>query len=135
MSAIDSLVFVEDRDDDALMIETSIDQCECVESAERLHGVTQAVAFLDSIPETEKSPSLMLVDINLPDGSGFSVVEHARRRFDRRTLPVVVFSGSENPADVQTAYEIGANIYMTKPMSFEQYRHQIAGLCRFINRN
>jgi len=135
MSAIDSLVFVEDRDDDALMIETSIDQCECVESAERLHGVTQAVAFLDSIPETEKSPSLMLVDINLPDGSGFSVVEHARSRFDRRTLPVVVFSGSENPADVQTAYEIGANIYMTKPMHFNRYRYQIAGLCRFINRN
>ncbi|MDF3057460.1 MAG: response regulator [Rariglobus sp.] len=62
-------------------------------------------------------PVLFLLDINMPRCSGLEVLERLRDMPLRRTMPIVVFSSSNHPRDVEQAYRLGANAYLVKPTS------------------
>lgn len=64
-------------------------------------------------------PDLVLLDLDLTEMSGFDVLERVRDRPALCSIPVVVFSSSEDTADVEAAYERGANAYVRKPEDFE----------------
>jgi DNA-binding response OmpR family regulator len=127
------VVYVEDSDHDALMFETAIDHCSLAAETRRFETAAAAVAYVDRLVDGDTPlPDLAVVDINLADGSGLTVLERLRAEFDAATLPAVVFSGSEDPTDVETAYAIGANLYLVKPLSFDEYRRRLAGACCFL---
>jgi len=69
-------------------------------------------------------PKLVVMDIRMPRRTGFEVLEWVKNG-DRllRRIPVVIVSASENPADINRAYELGANAYMVKPMNFREVEH------------
>ncbi len=58
--------------------------------------------------------ALMLLDIGLPDMSGWDVLKRVRECARLRPLPVVVVSSSDRPEDVRRGYELGANSYVVK---------------------
>lgn len=62
-------------------------------------------------------PSMMLLDLKMPRLSGFDVLDYVRRQPRLRQLPIVIFSSSDHPGDIQRAYEAGANSYLCKPHS------------------
>ncbi|GAB3488162.1 response regulator transcription factor [Nocardiopsis coralliicola] len=64
------------------------------------------------------SYDLMVLDIGLPDGDGFSVLRRLRERGS--ALPVVVLTARDGVRDTVTGLEIGADDYMTKPFRFEE---------------
>lgn len=64
-------------------------------------------------------PSMMLLDLKMPRLSGFDVLDYVRRQPGLRQLPIVIFSSSDDPKDIQRAYEAGANSYLCKPHSSE----------------
>jgi CheY-like chemotaxis protein len=65
-------------------------------------------------------PALMLLDLQLPRRSGHEVLEWLRAQEEGlRRLPVVVLSSSKEPRDINRAYELGANSYLVKPVSFD----------------
>jgi CheY-like chemotaxis protein len=63
------------------------------------------------------------MDIRMPRKSGFEVLEFVKSNPSQRRIPVVIVSGSDNPADINRAYESGANAYMIKPMDFREVEH------------
>jgi CheY-like chemotaxis protein len=69
-------------------------------------------------------PKLIVMDIRMPRRSGFEVLEWVKTG-DRllRRIPIVIVSSSENPADINRAYELGANAYMVKPVNFREVEH------------
>jgi DNA-binding NarL/FixJ family response regulator len=71
------------------------------------------------VPVLEPLPVLVLLDLGLPDGSGLALLSDVRRRYDRTLLPVVILSGSAQSADIDRAFEIGANAYLVKPVAFD----------------
>jgi DNA-binding NarL/FixJ family response regulator len=77
------------------------------------------VPVLEPSPVLEPLPVLMLLDLGLPDGSGLALLTDLRRRYDRTQLPVVILSGSAQSADIDRAFEIGANAYLVKPVAFD----------------
>lgn len=64
-------------------------------------------------------PSLLLLDLNMPGLHGFEVLSAIRERVVFAGLPVVIFSTSDDPADVRKAYALGADGYLVKPMEFD----------------
>src|SRR2546425_6369450 len=68
-------------------------------------------------------PKLIVMDIKMPRKSGFEVLEWVKSDGLRRRIPVVIVSSSDNPADINRAYELGANAYMVKPMDFKAVEH------------
>lgn len=61
-------------------------------------------------------PSLVLLDLKLPRRSGLEVLKWLREQPELRRIPVLVFTSSKEPADVNRCYELGANAYLVKPV-------------------
>ena len=69
-------------------------------------------------------PSLILLDLWLPDGHGFEMLEWLSRVFPN--IPVLVLTSSERPEDRQRSLELGAKDFRTKPTDF----HEVVGVVR-----
>jgi len=76
-------------------------------------------------------PHLVFLDIKMPGLSGFEVLEWIRQQQEFGMVPVVMFSSSELPADVDRAHELGANGYLAKPYGMEGYRAVVAAVDQF----
>ncbi|HWX21331.1 MAG TPA: response regulator [Candidatus Binatia bacterium] len=64
-------------------------------------------------------PKLIVMDIRMPRKTGFEVLAWIKGDAHKlRRVPVVIVSLSDNPTDINRAYELGANAYMVKPMDF-----------------
>jgi CheY-like chemotaxis protein len=66
------------------------------------------------------SPQLVLLDIKMPRKSGLEVLAWMRSRPETRCLPVITLSASNNPLDVQRAFELGANSFVMKPATYRE---------------
>src|SRR5687767_9237699 len=61
---------------------------------------------------------LLLLDIRLPDGSGFELLSRLRQHRSLLDTPIIIISGLDQPSDVAAALQDGANDYITKPFDF-----------------
>lgn len=78
-----------------------------------------SLAKADEVLAERAMPSLIVVDIRLPDGSGLNWMSRLTQRAD--VPPVVVFSASTDPFDVRRAYEFGARAFVAKPEGASAY--------------
>ena len=78
----------------------------------------QALSMLD---DPDFQPALIILDLNIPLVSGHAVLA----RNPRKEIPVVVFSVSDDPSDVQRALTLGAREYVRKPMNLEAYKQAV----------
>lgn len=86
--------------------------------------VAGAIAHIDDLNRFT-APDLVLLDLRLPDGTGFQVLDRIRSREDLVDLPVMVWSGSDLDADIERAYATGASAYLVKPSDLQALREQI----------
>ena len=91
----------------------------------------EAMAFLnlDSPYETAPRPDLILLDLNLPRMDGREVLARIKADAGLKTIPTVILTTSEAPADVLRSYQLQANSYLTKPVQLELFE----SLVRSIN--
>lgn len=87
---------------------------------------------LMNILTTARKPDILFLDLNMPckDGLDCLVEIRAQRHFSR--LPIVVFSSSTQPRQIEASYGYGANLYYSKPTSFKKL---IEGLGALFNMN
>jgi len=69
----------------------------------------------------EPLPAVILLDLNLPRVDGLTVLEALKSNPLTRRVPVVVLTTSKEDRDILTAYELGANSYIVKPVEFEAF--------------
>jgi CheY-like chemotaxis protein len=81
--------------------------------------------------ETHPLPKLIVMDIRMPRKSGFEVLEWVKRDRLLHRIPVVIVTSSENPADINRAYELGANAYMVKPMDYREVEQLFHSITRY----
>jgi len=73
------------------------------------------------------APQLILLDINMPGGTGIEVLKRLRMSSKTQHIPVIVVSGEENPATESMAQSLGAVGFLHKPVGQEQ-------LCAAVDR-
>ena len=71
-------------------------------------------AFLQGMLD-EGAPDLLLLDVSLPDGDGFEVLQKLRRHPSFGALPVVMLTAKNEPEDIGRGLVLGADGYVTKP--------------------
>jgi CheY-like chemotaxis protein len=78
------------------------------------------------------SDLLVLLDLNLPGLDGYQVLE--RMKIDERTkrIPVIILTTTDDPREVARCYELGCNVYITKPVDYEQFSEAIRSLGLFL---
>ena len=117
------ILWVEDDPDDVLLIGRAIRKAGLEQPALVRDG-REAVAYLSgSGPFADRAlhafPTLVLLDLKLPKMSGFEVLQWIREHEETSRLPVVMFTSSNERADVDRAYSLGANAYLLKSVDHE----------------
>jgi CheY-like chemotaxis protein len=76
-------------------------------------------------------PKLVVMDIKMPRRTGFEVLEWVKHDPLLRRIPIVIVSSSDNPGDINRAYELGANAYMVKPMDYRAVEHLFQSITHY----
>ena len=81
----------------------------------------EALAFMPRWEAGEAMPAVILLDINLPKISGLEVLRQLKAHERFRRIPVVVLTSSREDRDLTTAYDLGVNSYIEKPVNFSNF--------------
>ena len=81
-------------------------------------------------------PQVILLDLRLPKVDGLDVLKAVKGDAELHSIPVVVLSSSSNSNDVDAAYRLNANSYLTKPVSFQDFSSLLSSFGDYwLNRN
>jgi CheY-like chemotaxis protein len=132
-----SVLLVEDDLNDIFLVKRAF-KIACVQNP--LQVVTdgeKAIAYLSGVGKyadrtTFPLPKLIVMDLKMPRRTGFEVLEWVKgSNKTLRRIPIVVVSASDSPADINRAYELGANAYMVKPMDFRAVEHLFESITHY----
>ena len=132
-----TIVMIEDDEGHARLIEKNI----------RRAGVnnpilpfTNGTAALDFILGTDRSGEvssgkqmLVLLDLNLPDMTGVDILEKVKTNAHTKRTPVVVLTTTDDDREIRRCYDLGANVYITKPVDYENFANAIRQLGLFFS--
>jgi CheY-like chemotaxis protein len=80
---------------------------------------------------TSPTPGLILLDLNMPRKDGREALREIKADPDLRRIPVVVLTTSKAEEDIYRTYDLGANSFITKPVSFEGLVHVMRDIGRY----
>lgn len=86
----------------------------------------------DGVPSKDRY-LLILLDLNLPDMSGIDILEQIKTNEHTRRLPVVVLTTTDDEREIQKCYDLGANVYITKPVDYDGFATAIRNLGLFFS--
>lgn len=81
----------------------------------------EALDLVNAWREGDPLPAVILLDLKLPRIDGLEVLRHLKNHPVYQKIPVVMLTTSREDADVATAYTLGANSYIVKPVDFEKF--------------
>ena len=122
-----TILLAEDDENDVMLIKRAFSKSHVVNPIACVANGEEAVAYLSGQGSygdrgTHPLPFMMLLDLKLPRLSGHEVLKWLRTQNNGlKRLPVVVLTSSREPADINRAYELGANSYLVKPVVFEEF--------------
>tara|TARA_R110001592_G_scaffold91754_1_gene268202 strand:+ start:12173 stop:12637 length:465 start_codon:yes stop_codon:yes gene_type:complete len=90
----------------------------------------EALQFIDAHPSFEDRlfPLLVLLDLRLPKVDGIDVLRHAREHPVWKQVPFVILTTSRESTDISTAYDLGVNSYIVKPVDFGSFTEVVKSI-------
>ncbi|GAB4298616.1 MAG: acid-responsive two-component system response regulator TcrA [Desulfuromonadia bacterium] len=77
-------------------------------------------------------PLIILLDLNMPEVDGYQVLRTIRADHRSRHVPVVVLTTTDTPQEIQRCYELGCNVYITKPVEYDRFCDAMRSLGFFL---
>ena len=129
MSPLDnlSILLVEDNPRDAELTLRAFRKHNLANSVSVAHDGVEALDILFD-PDGAEQPRVILLDLKLPKLDGLEVLRRLKSDDRTRSIPVVVVTSSNQDPDIKTAYELGANSYVVKPVDFESFMKTMSEL-------
>ncbi len=81
----------------------------------------EAIGMIKLWEQGDPAPVVILLDLKLPKFSGLEVLSEIKSHDIYKTIPVVILTSSGEDNDVETAYKLGANSYIVKPVEFDRF--------------
>ena len=132
------ILLVDDNPHDVVLIRLAFRKVGIIDAIHLVKDGTEAMRYIQgegvySDRHQYPRPTLVLLDLKMPQTSGFDVLRWIREKAELANLTVVVMSGSKNDADIERAYALGANAYLIKPTKFEDLVKMMEGLKEVSN--
>jgi CheY-like chemotaxis protein len=118
------ILMAEDDADDRLLAKDALSECGL---AGDLHFVENGEDLLDYLhrrgkyngKSTHPRPGLILLDLNMPRKDGREALREIKTNPELRRIPIIVLTTSNADMDIERAYELGANSFISKPVTFD----------------
>jgi CheY-like chemotaxis protein len=131
-----TIVMIEDDEGHARLIERNIRRAGVTNEIIPLASGHAALEYLlgedGSGGVHSKRALLILLDLNLPDMSGVDILQKIKTNPHIRRSPVVVLTTTDDEREIQRCYDLGANVYITKPVNYESFANAIRQLGLFV---
>lgn len=75
---------------------------------------------------------LVLLDLNMPVLDGYQVLERLKGDASTRAIPVIILTTTDDGKEIMRCYELGCNIYITKPVEYDAFTAAIRELGLFL---
>ncbi|BAZ10301.1 response regulator receiver protein [Calothrix sp. NIES-4071] len=133
MSTVHTILLVEDDPNEIYLTRRAFQKANINVSLQIIDDGDSAIAYLSGTGEYADRqrfpiPKLILLDLKLPCRSGHEILAWLRQHPNLSLLPVVIFTSSREPADVNLAYELGANSYLVKPSGLKALKRVVETL-------
>jgi CheY-like chemotaxis protein len=130
-----NIVMIEDDEGHARLIEKNIRRAGVTNAIRHFTDGTSAMEYLFHAPDgpAMNGPALVLLDLNLPDMSGTDILSRMKAEGSAlKRTPVVVLTTTDDKVEIQRCYDLGANVYITKPVNYESFAQAIRQLGLFL---
>ena len=132
-----TIIMIEDDEGHARLIEKNIRRAGVSNQILPFTNGSDALAFLmgpDGTGAVNKGRQLLvLLDLNLPDMTGVDILEKVKGNEHTKRSPVVVLTTTDDQREIQRCYDLGANVYITKPVDYDGFANAIRQLGLFFS--
>lgn len=132
-----TIAMIEDDEGHARLIEKNLRRAGVSNAIVPLTDGARAIRYLfgpDGSGIAHKGrPLLVLLDLNLPDMSGIDILKRLKENEHLRLSPVVVLTTTDDHVEIRRCYDLGCNVYITKPVNYANFAHAIRQLGLFFS--
>lgn len=111
---VKSVFIADDDEDDRFLLKIAFDKC-CPET--KVKFAIDGLDLIESLDQSGLHPCQIILDLNMPRIDGFESLKILRASERYRDIPIVVFSTSREPKDIAKSKILGANDYISKPLT------------------
>jgi CheY-like chemotaxis protein len=118
------ILIAEDDADDRYLLQTAFSEIGFPEQIDFVENGIEVMTYLDNIytsnnMEERALPGFILLDLNMPKKDGREVLKELKQHPVFKKIPIIVFTTTKNEIEIKRGYELGANSYVVKPISFD----------------
>ncbi len=132
-----TIIMIEDDDGHARLIEKNIRRAGVSNEIVPFADGTSALDFLlgpdGSGVVHAKRAFLILLDLNLPDMTGIDILKRVKGNEHLKRSPVIVLTTTDDQREIQRCYDLGCNVYITKPVNYDSFANAIRQLGLFFS--
>lgn len=118
-----AILIADDDADDRYLLETAFSEKGYTERIDFVENGVEALNYLLNIKADKDNqiryPRFVLLDLNMPKKDGREVLREMKANPELKKIPVIVFTTTKNENEINRCYELGANTYIIKPVSFD----------------
>jgi CheY-like chemotaxis protein len=132
-----TIIMIEDDEGHARLIERNIRRSGVNNEIKPFTNGTDAVRYLlgaDGTGLDHKGHALLiLLDLNLPDMTGIDILKLVKQNSFLKSAPVVILTTTDDSQEIKRCYELGCNVYITKPVNYDSFANAIRQLGLFFS--
>jgi CheY-like chemotaxis protein len=132
-----TIIMIEDDEGHATLIERNIRRAAVNNEIIKFTSGQPALDYLlggGGNPGVENGrPYMVLLDLNLPDMSGVDILRKLKESPRTERIPVIVLTTTDDKHEIQRCYDLGCNVYVTKPVNYENFANAIRQLGLFFS--
>jgi CheY-like chemotaxis protein len=119
------ILLAEDDDGHAFLVQTNLKRAGIVNPISRVRDGQEALDYVfregEFANRAAGQPLLMILDINMPRVDGVEVLTKIKNNPATASMPVIMLTTTDDPREVENCYQLGCNVYITKPVAYEEF--------------
>ncbi len=132
-----TIILVEDNPGHARLVEKNLRRAKVANPIIVLEDGQRALDYLfgeSGYVNTENHPALLvMLDLNLPVVNGYHILEKMKSDPRTKSIPVIVLTTTDDVHEIDRCYELGCNVFVPKPVEYEQFADAIGKLGLFLS--
>lgn len=129
-----NIILVEDDDGHAVLVEKNLRRAGLVNGFVRLRDGQEALDYFFAADgaRSELQQVVVLLDVNMPRVNGVEVLRRMKEEASTSAIPVIMLTTTDDPREIGRCYEYGCNVYITKPVEYDDFIEAVRRLGFFL---